>query len=400
MTSPLMQHDDTNTISPRRSVRISQQRDIEQQLHSRPSSPSHRLISNSNTPRNGHNYDVNKLSDHKPPGNSVSTTTSQSDSTYVSTIGWILSSTSVSVGIILVNKYVMNNYGFKFVFTLTSLHLLVTGIGMYLASLFGLFERRRLPFSENLLMSIFCIGSVAFMNFSLKYNSVGFYQVCKLMCIPCMVFIQQYITKQQTFSNKIRLTLVFVILGVAIATVTDVQLNVTGSIMGVLAIIFTTQFQIWQGEKQKSYSMSSMQMNESLSFTASAICAVLALIFETHGKDAVQNYQFNTTNILWILLSSLLALGVNLASYGLIGATSPVTYQVVGHAKTCLVLTGGFIMYPVNDTIQLYKNLIGIVIAMIGVIGYTDVKQKESKSGDTDIVDKLFPTAISNALKK
>ena len=35
----------------------------------------------------------------------------------------------------------------------------------------------------------------------------------------------------------------------------------------------------------------------------------------------------------WIALSCVLALSVNLCTYGLIGKTSAVTYQVVGHAK-------------------------------------------------------------------
>ncbi len=40
--------------------------------------------------------------------------------------------------------------------------------------------------------------------------------------------------------------------GVGVATITDVQLNTTGMIFGALAVVFTAQFQIMQGDKQVS----------------------------------------------------------------------------------------------------------------------------------------------------
>lgn len=49
--------------------------------------------------------------------------------------------------------------------------------------------------------------------------------------------------------------------------------------------------------------------------------------------------------VMWIVLATcFLALAVNLCSFGLIGRTSAITFQVVGHAKTCLVLIGGYVL--------------------------------------------------------
>lgn len=52
----------------------------------------------------------------------------------------------------------------------------------------------------------------------------------------------------------------------------------------------------------------------------------------------------------------------------MIGKTSPVTYQVLGHLKTCLVLAFGYILLrdPFN-----WRNIIGILIALIGMILYS-----------------------------
>jgi len=294
----------------------------------------------------------------------------------------------------------MNKYQFRYVFSLTALHFFITGIGSEILCRLGHFQRKSLPLYDTITMAIFCIGSVGFMNFSLQYNSVGFYQVCKLLTIPCMVAIQQYVLQTQTFTRKIRLTLLLILLGVATATVTDVQLNTTGSIMGLCAVLFTTQFQIWQGDKQKKFQLNAMQINHTTAIPSALFCTLLALIFETHGTNSVQNYQLTTQSITWIAISALLAFTVNLCSYGLIGNTSPVTYQVVGHAKTCLVLTGGFIMYPVNDSRQLMKNLVGIAIAMIGVIVYSEVKMKESKTPkQPDTYDRILPKSWAKSLE-
>ena len=71
------------------------------------------------------------------------------------------------------------------------------------------------------------------------------------------------------------------------------------------------------------------------------------------------------TQTLWLVLGTcFLALLVNFCSFGLIGRTSPITFQVVGHAKTCLVLIGGYVLFPAKaqDTQQFYNNIAGVSV--------------------------------------
>lgn len=46
-------------------------------------------------------------------------------------------------------------------------------------------------------------------------------------------------------------------------------------------------------------------------------------------------------------LSCVLALGVNISNYLVLGKTSPLTYQVLGHLKTVLILVLGFTVFQV-----------------------------------------------------
>ena len=65
--------------------------------------------------------------------------------------------------------------------------------------------------------------SVAFLNLSLGFNSVGFYQMTKLAIIPCTVGIQTAFYAKRFSGNQASLAVL--LLGVAAATVTDVRLN-------------------------------------------------------------------------------------------------------------------------------------------------------------------------------
>ena len=64
-------------------------------------------------------------------------------------------------------------------------------------------------------------------------------------------------------------------------------------------------------------------------------------------------YLINSIAFLFIVLSCLFALGVNISNYLVLGKTSPLTYQVLGHLKTVLILVLGFTVFNVSFIIGL-----------------------------------------------
>ncbi|RRT46699.1 hypothetical protein B296_00038212, partial [Ensete ventricosum] len=83
----------------------------------------------------------------------------------------------------------------------------------------------------------------------------------------------------------------------------------------------------------------------------------------------------------FIILSCLIAVSVNFSTFLVIGTTSPVTYQVLGHLKTCLVLSFGYII--LHDPFT-SRNIMGILIAMfgMGLYSYFSVKERKKKSAN------------------
>lgn len=70
----------------------------------------------------------------------------------------------------------------------------------------------------------------------------------------------------------------------------------------------------------------------------------------------------------FIVLSCLISVSVNFSTFLVIGKTSAVTYQVLGHLKTCLVLAFGYVL--LHDPFR-WRNILGISIAVVGMVIYS-----------------------------
>jgi len=206
---------------------------------------------------------------------------------------------------------------------------------------------------------------------------VGFYQLSKLACIPFTVFIQTVFWHEQ-FSLRLKGSLVVLLCGIGYATVSDVLFNTLGAIFALLAVISTTLYQIWIGSKQRELEMSQFQVLHRVAPAMSLWSALATVTTETGlGHHSVLDYAWTTPAGIFILLSCAAAVGVNLSTYILIRKTSPVTYLVVGHVKTLIVLSSGFLFFknPISA-----DNLLGLVVAFIGVCLYSYVKRLDSQS--------------------
>lgn len=78
----------------------------------------------------------------------------------------------------------------------------------------------------------------------------------------------------------------------------------------------------------------------------------------------------------FILLSCLIAVSVNFSTFLVIGKTSPVTCQVLGHLKTCLVLAFGYTL--LHDPFT-SRNIVGILVAIVGMGLYSYFCTHETK---------------------
>ena len=112
----------------------------------------------------------------------------------------------VSITIVLLNKWVYVNVGFPNV-TMTCIHFIFTTIGIVLCRMGGMFTPKSLPISKMLPISLTFCGFVVFTNLSLQNNTVGTYQIAKVMTTPCIIVLQTFYYNR-SFSTKVKMTLV------------------------------------------------------------------------------------------------------------------------------------------------------------------------------------------------
>lgn len=279
-----------------------------------------------------------------------------------------------TVGIILINKHLYTHLAFRFMATLTCLHFTVTAIAMRLLRRLGYFSIPVRPLMQIMPVALGCVGSVAFGNLSLATNSVGFYQLAKLVCIPATL-LAEYALYGRVPSMRIMLTLTVMLVGIGLATVTDVSANWLGSAFATLAVVSTVFAQIVTQSRQAALNLSSIQLlHLTAPWTALGLLPLVVLFDDVSGgPDSLQAYTLTQASCVALLISCLFAVGCNTTNFLVIGKAGPVPYQVVGHVKTLLILVFGFVIfrYPVVP-----KNISGIVLAMIGVILYGEVKRR------------------------
>lgn len=284
------------------------------------------------------------------------------------TIGALSLSVISSVSIVICNKALMSTLRFKFATTLTSWHLLVTFCSLHVALLLKLFEHKSFDSRTVVGFGILNGISIGLLNLSLGFNSVGFYQMTKLAIIPCTVLLETLFLSKK-FSRSIQLSLLILLFGVGVATVTDLQLNVLGSILSLLAVLTTCIAQIMTNTIQKKFKVSSTQLlYQTCPYQAMTLLVSGPFLDKFLTKQNVFAFQYTPQVLGFIVLSCLISISVNFSTFLVIGKTSPVTYQVLGHLKTCLVLAFGYVL--LRDPFH-WRNILGILIAMLGMVLYS-----------------------------
>eukprot|EP01027_Heterolobosea_sp_BB2_P011887 GEZU01017256.1.p1 GENE.GEZU01017256.1~~GEZU01017256.1.p1 ORF type:complete len:129 (-),score=15.30 GEZU01017256.1:15-401(-) len=127
---------------------------------------------------------------------------------------------------------------------------------MWVCRAFKMFEPAKIPLVEVLKVSLPTSLSIVFMNMSLLFNSIGFYQLSKLMIIPCTVMVQKVYFNTQ-FTTEVLASLAVLTVGVGFATLSQISyLTVTGFVYAVLAVTTTSLVSIVSSSRSSSSSSS------------------------------------------------------------------------------------------------------------------------------------------------
>jgi len=205
-------------------------------------------------------------------------------------------------------------------------------------------------------------------NTNLQFNSIGLYQMSKLAVIPVMVLTETLLRWREIPSFQITISLIVVMIGVGLATVHDVTVTMIGLLWAAAAVVSIASVQILSG-RQKQQNISPLQ----LLHVSTGPTALLLLIATPYTDNLGEFFMHGLTlyELILVILSGIFSVIVNFTVLTIIGDTSPVTYQVLGHLKSVSLLVAGTALFHAPITPLQFT---GIVIALVGTARYGQLK--------------------------
>ena len=281
-----------------------------------------------------------------------------------------------AVSIVLVNKSLFTNHGFMFPVTLISWHISFTTITLFVANRLHFFEYKHMPLRVAVHFSLLDCLAMGSQNLSLRSNSVSFYQMCKLLVAPGIVILEYAYFGKELPSRRVSIALAVLLVGIGLASITDVELNLLGTFFGLAATVTTGVISILCSSHQATLGLSSSQLLANVSPLEAGILLCLGPLwdFSIVRATAYTDYKWTSEAFIAVLFSCFLAVFVNGATFYLIGKTSPLSYQVMGHLKTVLTLGGGYIIFDADVN---RRSILGVALAFAGCLWYTYLKDTE-----------------------
>ncbi|KAH9805628.1 nucleotide-sugar uncharacterized transporter 1 [Citrus sinensis] len=211
----------------------------------------------------------------------------------------------VAVSIIFMNKWVLKNIGFQFPIFLSFIHYAVSWALMAVLNAFALLPAS--PPAKSGLLSLFTLGfvmsfSTGLANVSLKYNSVGFYQMAKIAVTPSIV-LAEFICYRKRVSVLKVITLTVVSIGVAVATVTDLQFSLFGACVALAWIVPSAVNKILWSNLQQRESWTALAL---MWKTTPITLLFLGSLIPCLDPPGVLSFNWNFSNTLAILMSAFL----------------------------------------------------------------------------------------------
>ncbi|KAI5391938.1 probable sugar phosphate/phosphate translocator At3g11320 [Lathyrus oleraceus] len=296
------------------------------------------------------------------------------------TIMVVISWYTSNIGVLLMNKYLLTNYGYKYPVFLTMCHMMLCSVFSYVGiSVLDIVPLQSVQ-SKNQLLKIcglsvvFCF-SVVCGNVSLNYIPVSFNQAIGATT-PFFTAVFAYAVSRKREAWVTYCTLLPVVAGVIIASGSEPSFHLFGFIICVASTAARAFKSVLQsillsseGEKLNSMNlllyMAPIAMLVLLPATLLMEGNVIRITIELAGEDF---------RIIWyLLLSSSLAYFVNLTNFLVTKYTSALTLQVLGNAKGAVAVVISILIF--QNPISMI-GMLGYVLTIIGVILYSETKKR------------------------
>ncbi|KAL9290900.1 putative sugar phosphate/phosphate translocator [Arabidopsis thaliana] len=284
-----------------------------------------------------------------------------------------------NIGVLLLNKFLLSNYGFKFPIFLTMCHMSACAILSYVSIVFLKlvplqYLKSRSQFLKVATLSIVFCASVVGGNISLRYLPVSFNQAVGATT-PFFTALFAYI---MTFKREAWVTygaLVPVVTGVVIASGGEPGFHWLDSLCALVLL----QQELLNLFFKASYFLPRERLNSMNLMLYMSPIAVIALlpvtIFMEPDVMSVTLTLGRQHKYMYILLlvNSVMAYSANLLNFLVTKHTSALTLQVLGNAKGAVAVVISILLFRNPVTVM---GIGGYSITVLGVVAYGETKRR------------------------
>ncbi|CAG8949730.1 hypothetical protein HYFRA_00004049 [Hymenoscyphus fraxineus] len=276
-----------------------------------------------------------------------------------------------TVTLVFLNKWILQDKQLrKMQISFAMWHFTCTTIVLWIASQspFRLFAPVRLPFFQMIPLCSFFAGFLILGNLSLALNSIGFYQLAKIMTTPSVALLQ-YFFLGKSITLLTMGTLASVCIGVGLTNSGAAGTSAVGASIAVAAFTVTAFYAVWIDKKMRDFNVSSSQLLLNQAPISALLLAFLVPFFDTMPDVSL----ISRDTLIALLLSGLAAASLNLSQFLIIGRMSALTYGVASNVKTIIILTYGWFS---EGRILTATDALGIVLALGGATVYSQLSNK------------------------
>ena len=271
---------------------------------------------------------------------------------------WMLN----SIVLIIFNKYIITEV-FPFPVTLTLTHMLTAYVLSGLAHVDGdqIFHLNR---RQVLLIAFLFALSLVLRNTAYIYVSVAIIQMVSAFS-PLAVYLITCAVGLEIFCHQYLISILIVSCGICLASIGFIDVNWLGVMFQICGIIVeAARTAILQVVLQDGVKVDKMLLLRKLC----PICAVALAPFSIREMQlSLHTFHFNHTCILLIILNSIIAFTMNIASLHVIQISSSLTISLCSIVRDWILICVSYLLFNAKLTIT---SLFGWAITTVGLLSY------------------------------
>ncbi|KAI3501187.1 hypothetical protein L1887_29049 [Cichorium endivia] len=289
---------------------------------------------------------------------------------------WYLS----NIGVLLLNKYLLSFYGFRYPIFLTMLHM----ISCTIYSLIAIRWFQIVPFQHILsrkqffkifaLSAIFCF-SVVCGNTSLRYLPVSFNQAIGATT-PFFTAIFAFLITCKKESAEVYFALMPVVFGIVLASNSEPLFHLFGFLMCVGSTAGRALKSVVQGLLLTSDSEKLHSMNLLLYMAPMAAAILLPFTLYIEGNvfgKTLEKAKSDSFMVFLLIGNATVAYLVNLTNFLVTKHTSALTLQVLGNAKAAVAAVVSVMIFKNPVTAM---GISGFAVTIMGVVLYSEARKR------------------------